>query len=243
MASRKTLFELFQTVPDEQLEEFLANTRDLDIRLAALRELTRDDAEVSNYETEISETIDAFFLLLAAHLGSTRNNKIKPFLSRLFRTKFATKSAKSTKPLTTKPQTPRTWKWPTTEAFPAENQKSWDGDFKPVSALGLFGYTVGKTNGWREDLRQEFLMDFIELELPQIVEENDGDKYGDPLTSKRLEAVANLLASHIRNAKRRDSHSMRFAISDWEDDLAFLKEQYYVRAGLRFSWPNTSAPR
>ena len=198
-------------------------------------------AQISEYATEISDTIDAFFLLLAAHLGSARNNKILPFLSRLFRTKFATKPATAPEPLTTKPPTPRTWKWPTTEAFPAENLKSWNGDFKPVSALGLFGYTVGKTSGWRKDLPQVFLMDFIELELPRIVEENDGDEYGDPLTSKRLEAVANLLASHLRNAKRRDSHSMRFAISDWEDDLAFLKEQYYIGAELRFSWPNTNA--
>ena len=244
MASRKTLFELFQTVEDDQLEEFLSNSRDLDIRLAALRELTRDDRDPAVYETEISETIDAFFLLLAAHLGSSRDTSVKPYILKLLRKKYAAKPAQRKEPKAEMPSAnSRSWKWPTTEVFDSAGVKGNFDDWHQVSAIGLFGYTVGKTNGWRRDLRHSFLADFVELELPEIVTNIFADKYGAPLTSQRLEALAKLLASHVRNAKRRDSHSMRFAISDWEDDLSFLKERYSSGSNLGFIWPNTQAPR
>jgi hypothetical protein len=36
------------------------------------------------------------------------------------------------------------------------------------------------------------------------------------------------LAAFIRNAKRHDAVSYATAIDDWESDLAFLHEKYYI---------------
>lgn len=132
----------------------------------------------------------------------------------------------------------RPWDWPTTDIH--AGTKSASAVFEnEVSGLGLFGYKVGKTQGWSQSKRQKFLSDFIELELPQIVSQRFGDKYGRPRSAKRLLAVANLIASLTRNAKRRNAHSMRYAIRDWEDDLAFLRARYYGGSGRRLRWPET----
>jgi hypothetical protein len=64
--------------------------------------------------------------------------------------------------------------------------------------------------------------------------------WGKPRTARRLQKLANTLAALTRNAKRRDSMSYAKAIDDWEDDLALLRERYYVQF-LHFGWPATDA--
>jgi hypothetical protein len=59
-----------------------------------------------------------------------------------------------------------------------------------------------------------------------------------PSTARRLQKLANTLASLARNAKRRRTASLDRAIHEWEQDLGFLYEKYYV--GLfGFGWPAT----
>ncbi|WP_157935829.1 hypothetical protein [Paracoccus zhejiangensis] len=104
----------------------------------------------------------------------------------------------------------------------------------------MFGYTVGKTDGWRPTERRRFLSNFIELQLPSIVEDTFGDEYGAPMTAQRLRKVANVIASNASNFYRNDPRRYENAISDWEDDLSFLKKEYYERAGMKFQpWPTT----
>jgi hypothetical protein len=55
---------------------------------------------------------------------------------------------------------------------------------------------------------------------------------------QRLKKLSNTLAALTRNAKRRDEVSFATAIAEWEDDLAFLKHQYYFELS-HFGWPTT----
>jgi hypothetical protein len=57
-------------------------------------------------------------------------------------------------------------------------------------------------------------------------------------TARRLHKLANTLAALTRNAKRRDTVSLSKAVDDWERDLAFLHDRYYVNF-FRFGWPET----
>ncbi|TBN41939.1 hypothetical protein EYE42_05940 [Paracoccus subflavus] len=106
------------------------------------------------------------------------------------------------------------------------------------SALKMFGYTVGTTKGWDLDKRKHFLSDFIELELPTIVEKTFGISYGAPSTMQRLLKVANVIASNANLKARHDAHLYRRAIRDWQDDLNFLKGRYYDdKHRIVLAWP------
>ena len=130
------------------------------------------------------------------------------------------------------------WKFPVILKPDIDAGQRFDGEFREFSALKMFGYTVGKTKGWDQRERQSFLSDFMEMRLPKDVEEVFGDEYGEPMSSGRLRKVANLIAKNAQNAYRRDASSMKNAIEDWEDDLAFLKKKYFFEAKLRFEpWP------
>ena len=110
------------------------------------------------------------------------------------------------------------------------------------SPLKMFGYTVGKTKGWDKAKRQRFLVDFMEMDLPKIVDEIFGDDYGNPRTVKRLLKVANVIAGVGNLFVRNDAHAYRHAIQDWKDDLQFLKERYYIGSGYpALMWPSLPA--
>jgi len=151
------------------------------------------------------------------------------------------------KPTTTNPEPPKqvlkkVWPWPIIEVPGGSgNGKGFGvGDWEEISPLKMFGYTVGKTNGWPANKRKEFLSDFMIYDLPVEVEKTYGEKYGVPNSAERLKAVANLLSSLIVAAKRKDSSAMRYAIQDWTDDFNFLKVQFYEGQGLKFyPWPPT----
>jgi hypothetical protein len=60
---------------------------------------------------------------------------------------------------------------------------------------------------------------------------------GVPRTTQRLKKLANTLAALTRNAKRHDAPSYAKAIHEWENDLLFLYEKYYIRH-FSFEWPS-----
>lgn len=131
------------------------------------------------------------------------------------------------------------WTFPIVNLPPEDTTGPFDAAFRQYSALKMFGYTVGKTEGWPTAKRQKFLSDFMELELPSEVAATFGDEYGRPMTTTRLRKVANVIASNASNFLRNDEVRYRAAIRDWESDLAFLKEKYYEREGLKFlPWPS-----
>ena len=132
------------------------------------------------------------------------------------------------------------WKWPVVATVPSDQPDGLHIDFREFSALKMFGYTVGKTNGWPRARRRAFLSDFMEQELPPKVRDLFGDAYGDPLSADRLRQVATVIASNASLRWRHDPERYRVAIADWEDDLGFLKAEFYERRGLKFvPWPSS----
>ena len=60
---------------------------------------------------------------------------------------------------------------------------------------------------------------------------------GKPSRARTVREDGKTIAAFIRSAKRRQSANMRQAIADWEADLAWLKQHYYV--SMSWQWPAT----
>lgn len=101
-------------------------------------------------------------------------------------------------------------------------------------ALKMYGYTVGKTNGWNQAKRESFLSDFIEMDLPALVALHFDNEYATPLSASWLFKVANVIASNANSFYRNAPKRYEFAIANWESDLAFLKRKYYEGKKLKF---------
>jgi hypothetical protein len=130
------------------------------------------------------------------------------------------------------------WKWPVIDTGPSSGAGIAADRFSPFSALKMFGYTVGRTNGWPKAKRESFLSDFMRLELPPVVKSTFGDEYGRPMTTTRLRKVANVIAANASNFHRNDAQRYAAAVADWASDLAYLKQVFYIGAGLAFHpWP------
>ena len=104
--------------------------------------------------------------------------------------------------------------------------------------LGFLGYHVGKTEPTRRDFRRCVLEYVFECHLPPLNDRCYFLEWGQPGTTQRLKKLANTLAALTRNAKRRDAVSYARAIGDWEGDLDFLRERYYIDL-VGFGWPAT----
>ncbi|BCM75508.1 hypothetical protein KAM448_41520 [Aeromonas caviae] len=85
--------------------------------------------------------------------------------------------------------------------------------------------------------RLKLLQWVFEQELPLVEDQAYMAEWGNPAEPKRLEKMAKTIAAFIRSAKRRQSANMRQAIADWEADLAWLKQHYYV--SMSWQWPAT----
>ena len=156
-----------------------------------------------------------------------------------YRDPFVPKPTSPAKAPPPPPAVPR-WTYPVVHEAPGGAGGRFDGVFHEFSALRMFGYTVGKTNGWSTAERRAFLDDFMRLDLPPVVEETFGDAYGAPLSAARLRKVANVIAANATNRIRHDPARYAVAIGHWEDDLAYLERRFYHEAGLKFHpWPAT----
>ena len=126
------------------------------------------------------------------------------------------------------------FKWPTTDAptglgpfsiYPPE-----------MGMLSYLDYHVGKSGKVRH-VRRQILLEMFERELPPLNSWLYVDEWCQPQSSGRLRKLAETLAAFARNAKRRDSEAMRYAIEHWEEDLDFLYEELYAKK-FRFVWPS-----
>ena len=124
-----------------------------------------------------------------------------------------------------------TGQWPENR-FPIDSSP-----WKPVSALKLLGYTVGK-KGWAQQDRRDFLQYFVEAHLPRRVTELFGNEYAHPSSDDRILKVAWLLSANIRNFSLMSHGDYAVAIEDWRDDLDFIWRIYGAhRPGCRSRWP------
>lgn len=101
--------------------------------------------------------------------------------------------------------------------------------------LTYVGYHVG-ISGVAEPMRRKILDCVFYLLLPKVVSDAYMDEWGDPNTPARLKKTAECIAAFIRNAKRNTWGDYDNAINDWESDLKYLYDQYYV-GNFHFDWP------
>jgi hypothetical protein len=128
--------------------------------------------------------------------------------------------------------------WPTTST--CRGGRGLRGvDWRPQGMLSVLGYRVGETEPTEQEIRRCILEYAFECDLPPVNDPAYHEEWGQPRTAQRLHKLANTLATLTRNAKRRNAVSLARAIHDWERDLAFLRDRYYVDF-FHFGWPATS---
>jgi len=129
--------------------------------------------------------------------------------------------------------------WPRTDAFPGLGDSHFEIDAEKSGILSASGYAVGHTRGEAEDRRRETLCKLFEGDLP---EGDFPDEYrlswGGNASAARLRKIAYTIAAMTRNFKRRDLAVLERAIGEWEADLQFLHDAYYV-GKFTFEWPET----
>lgn len=134
---------------------------------------------------------------------------------------------------------PEDWfAWPHTDA---SGEGSGDVNSSGWIAKGVLkhvGYSVGRTVGVPLNVRTSILSQLFEGPIPPMFPPEYLEQWGSPAHASRLKKLADSLASFARNAKYRKSHDLSCAIRDWEDDLEYLFDKYYV-GHFRFAWPST----
>jgi len=108
-------------------------------------------------------------------------------------------------------------------------------DFNQVekSPLAILDYKVGES-GYDEFTRQGILRSAFEGALPFVESAAYMETWGQPETAERLKRIAQHLANSIEKHRNRVNHHT--AVSDWTDDLKWLRETFY-RGVYRFNWP------
>lgn len=133
------------------------------------------------------------------------------------------------------PDQPEDWfRWPDAEAGVGDGSLA--GGWQDEGVLAYLGYHVGKSSDLSSPLRKAILGRAFAGEIPPAFPRGYLAEWGAPSTAGRLRKIAESIASFTRNAKRRRDDRFDLAISDWEHDLTFLHDEYYV-GRFRFDWP------
>ena len=129
--------------------------------------------------------------------------------------------------------------WPSTDTYPGKGLFDPD-NLKQVGVLSLMGYHVGR-DGVEQSLRRAILRDAYLGPVPYDPFSEEMAEWDAPCCSARLKKIANCIAAFARNAKKRtDAHAYRQSIDDWESDLNWLKENFYIGVydhPCKFAWP------
>jgi hypothetical protein len=127
--------------------------------------------------------------------------------------------------------------WPSTEA-PKGSGHFATHTWKSEGMLAYLGYHVGSTSELRADDRRLLLTRFFGMYLPPLNGPRYLAEWDVPTSPGRLQKMAECIAAFTRNAKRRRNAVFQLAIEQWEDDLNFLYQAFYV-GRFRFDWPQT----
>ncbi len=129
------------------------------------------------------------------------------------------------------------FRWPSTDA-PGGDGSLFAGGWPSEGLLSMMQYSVSREYDLSPALRREILTHIFERHLPPLISRDYMSGWGLPGSPMRLEKMAKSIAAFVRNAKRQPSNKMGNAIGEWETDLRFLHDQYYV-GRFRFAWPTT----
>ena len=226
----------------DDLDGIITGSNDLNIQLSALTAKAEYwFAELDEHRSDIEHIFKTFIEQLEKAVVSLEDNsEAGDGLTTILLSVLLTQMKINHGP-TKASDEPKKWPWPTLHVPPSKvSDPGYAEDWNSMSPLKMFGYTVGRNNGWNEQTRKRFLDDFMTYDLPNIVTETYGDYYGEPNSVQRLKAIVQLFASLIVSAKRKRGNSMRYAIEDWTNDLEYLKTVYYEGKGMKFyPWPDT----
>jgi hypothetical protein len=130
------------------------------------------------------------------------------------------------------------FKWPSTDAPGGDGGLSLLGA-QQQGLLSYLEYNVGKTNGQPPSIRKLILDRVFLGELPPVFTPDYLNEWSTPGSAGRLQKMAESLAAFCRNAKRRNDARLADAIRDWETDLRYLYQTYYI-ARFHFGWPSSA---
>ncbi|GLR05228.1 hypothetical protein GCM10007906_28160 [Vibrio hyugaensis] len=131
----------------------------------------------------------------------------------------------------------KSFRWPSTIAFEADGSLP-EVQWPQIGVLKAVGYTVG-AQGLPQTERRSILKNVYMQTLPYVDSRSYMNEWGEPSSSERLKKMAETLASLTKGAKRKTQANMNQAIRDWESDLAWLKEQYYLEHKYVWVWPRS----
>lgn len=128
------------------------------------------------------------------------------------------------------------FKWPTTEAATGDGSISTKAWLKEGMLLYM-GYTVRYTAGKDRSDRRVILHEIYEGVVPPVFPHWYLNECGDPGSARRLQKMAECIATFAKNAKRRRDNKMDDAFRHWESDLEYLYDEYYI-GKFYFAWPS-----
>ena len=131
------------------------------------------------------------------------------------------------------------FKWPHTNIYPGKGLFNPTKELMQIGVLAMMGYHVGRVHGIGDFLRHEILKSAYTADIP-FVECDYMKAWSVPKTHWRLKKIAYCLASFAKNAKRKSNwYSYSQCIEEWEDDLAWLKRNFYDGVyDSKFEWPD-----
>lgn len=129
------------------------------------------------------------------------------------------------------------FRWVSTEVYRSLGGEMSGNSWPQVGLLKYLGYTVGRA-GLAPSTRRGILRQIYQRsDLPTVCSSDYMAKWGQARSAQRLRELAVTLASFTRLRKRQTA-DCSVAIFDYEDDLQWLKEEFYVgRYDHCFSWP------
>lgn len=133
------------------------------------------------------------------------------------------------------------FEWPITNVVPSFRVKRRQSSSYPreLGLLRFLGYSVGKSSRLSDNDRRNLLSRiYLTPLVPSLVFSKEYiDEWGEPGSSRRLYKIARSIAAFCNDALRRSRwQDMSVAISHWQEDLAWLKSEYYDGCFV-FRWP------
>jgi hypothetical protein len=108
-----------------------------------------------------------------------------------------------------------------------------------IGLLKHFGYIVGHSG--LSGIKRREILDYV-YDLKSLPKTSFPESYlgqwGSARSAKRLNKMAQSIASFCRSARSRNAAEMSCATQEWEEDLAYLKNEYYAGHSDEFIWPS-----
>lgn len=131
------------------------------------------------------------------------------------------------------PKMSDTFNWPNLEIVNRYLNK-FNDSWNEQSPLTRLEYHVGISSALSKNEREEKLK--YAFRFASI--EELGEQWGLKGTPTRLKYISNHIANQIKLFRRHKYRNMDVAISQWEEDLNYLKEEFYDdKCAVKFVWP------